>query len=206
MCYDVLKLKIIFTQGAAMTRKAGHVKTEKNVFEAFKAESKARWIYKAFAEEAEKEGNRHIAGLFRAAAASEDIQAHSLLRALQEISRVSNELWVAGLYDPKMVRDSVTENLKEAIGGWFREFSARYPQMIRQATLDGWDFARERFTYANAVERVHVELFKEALQDLAAKTPRDYYVCESCGNTTDRKPVGPCRLCGSSKSAFLKVE
>lgn len=181
------------------------VKTEEDILKAFQGESRAKWIFRACAEKAEKEGNHQIAKLFRAAAEAEDIHANSLLRALHETSRATNELWMSGTYDPKMVKDSTAENLKEAITEC-SELSGMYPQMIRDAEKDGWSYAKECFTYAGAVDQVHASLFKKTLHNLDKKGIVDYYVCESCGNTIENKPAGSCKVCGSSESTFKMVQ
>jgi len=180
-------------------------RTEENIFKTYQTESRDKWIYKAFAEKAEIEGKEHIAKLFRAASESEDIRAHTLLKALHETSKTSSDLWMAGGYDPHKVKDTTAENLKEAIEFETHEFSELYPQMIRDAEKDGWSFAKECFTYASAVDEVHASLFKRALHNLDIKRNVDYYVCESCGNTIENKPVDSCKVCGSSESAFKMV-
>ncbi len=180
------------------------VKTEEDIIKAFQNESRAKWTYRAFAEKAEKEGNELAARLFRAAAEAEDIHAHSFLRALHETARASVDLWISGMYDPKTVKDSTTENLKEAINE-SREISDLYSDMIRDAEKDGWSFARDCFSYAGAVDRVHNGLFKKALNGHGRKRGADYYVCESCGNTIDHKPRGSCKICGSRETAFKAV-
>jgi len=181
-------------------------RTEENIFKTYQTELRDKWLYNAFAEKAQSEGKEHIAKLFRAAAESEDIRAHTLLRALHETSKTSSDLWMAGGYDPKKIKDSTAANLKEAIEVETHEFSELYPQMIRDAENDGWSFAKECFTYASAVDEVHASLFKRALHNLDKKKMVDYYVCESCGNTIENKPVGSCKVCGSSESAFKMVK
>jgi rubrerythrin len=181
-------------------------RTEENIFKTYQTESRDKWIYKAFAEAAEKEGKEHIAKLFRATAESEDIRAHTLLRALHETSKTSSELWMAGGYDPKKIKNTTAENLKEAIDVETREFSELYPQMIRDAENDGWSFAKECFTYASAVDEVHAGLFKSALKTIDKRINVDYYVCEACGNTIDNRPSGSCKVCGSSESSFKMVK
>ena len=180
-------------------------KTEKNILDTYQTEARDREIYRAFAEKAESEGNHQVAHLFRAAIASEDIHAHSRLRALRETSMATCDLWKAGGYDPRMVKDSSAENLKEAIANVSSEFSKLYPPMIRDAENDGWSFARQCFTYARAVDEVHGKLFKKAGNNPDKKGSVDYYVCESCGNTIEKKPVGSCKVCGSSESTFMKI-
>ena len=181
------------------------VKTEENILNTFQIEERDKYLYRAFAEKAEAEGNHWVARLFRAVAESEDIHAHSLMRALKETSRATNDLWAAGGYDTKLVKDSTRENLKEAIDFEKHEHSDMYRQMIKDAENDGWTMARECFTYFDAVYKVHSSLFKKAMQNIDKELSVDFYVCEACGNTMDSKPAGPCKVCGSSKSAFKIV-
>jgi rubrerythrin len=181
-------------------------RTENNIINAYQTEARDCEIYRAFAEKAESEGNHQVANLFRAASVSEDILAHSLLSALRETSKATCDLWMAGGFDPRMVKDSSAENLKDAIVNVTSEFSELYPRMIRDAENDGWSFARQCFTYARAVDEVHGKLFKKAGNNPDKKGSVDYYVCESCGNTMGKKPVGSCKVCGSSESAFMNVK
>jgi rubrerythrin len=197
--------QVIFKKKEVWKMTKHTVKTEEDILKAFENESRARWTYKAFADKAEQEGNHEVAKLFRAAAASEEIHANSLLKALQEMSRATNELWVSGMYDPKMVKDSTADNLKEAINENI-ELSKLYPRMIQDAEKDGWSFARECFTYASAVDKVHESLFNNALQNLGKKKSVEYFVCESCGNTIDHKPADSCKVCGSHESAFRLIQ
>jgi rubrerythrin len=162
-------------------------KTEKNLQEAFAGESQANRKYLAFAQKAEIEGHPQVAKLFRAAAEAETVHAHAHLRALGGIG-------------------STEANLREAIGGETHEFTEMYPQMIREATSEGFDVALRSFTYANAVEKVHADLYRNALESLGKNVTVDYHVCQVCGNTIEGAPDGPCEVCGSPKSAFRKVD
>lgn len=183
----------------------GHdVKTEEDILKAVRGESRAKWIYRVFAEKAEMEGDLEAAKLFRAAAEAEEIHANSLRRALLETSMATNELWLSGMYDSGIIKESTAENLKEAISE-SNQLAEMYARMIRDAEKDGWSFAKQCFTYAGAVDRLHASLFEKVLGDLDKKVHADFYVCESCGNTLDHKPSGPCKVCGSSESAFHPV-
>jgi rubrerythrin len=183
-------------------------KTEKflNIIDAYQAGARDCEIYRAFAENAESEGNHQVANLFRAASLAENILACSLLSALRETSKEACDLWEAGGYDPGLVKESSAENLKEAIATVTSEFSKLYPRMIQDAENDGWSFAKQCFTYARAVDEIHGKLFKKAFNNLDKKGSAEYYVCESCGNTIEKKPVGSCKVCGSSESAFKNVK
>lgn len=181
------------------------VKTEENIINTFQVEERDKYLYRAYADKAEAEGNHWVAKLFRAVSESEDIHAHSLMRALRETSRATTDLWAAGGYDNKLVKNTTRENLKEAIDLEKHEFTDCYSKMIKQAENDGWDLARECFVYVDAVDQVHTGLFKKALQNIDKELSVDFYVCEACGNTIDKKPTDSCKVCGSSESAFRIV-
>jgi rubrerythrin len=162
-------------------------KSEKNLKEAFAGESQANRKYLAFAKQAEAEGHPQVARLFRAAAAAETVHAHAHLRALGAIG-------------------STEANLREAIGGETHEFTHMYPLMIAEAEQEGFAEARRSFTLANAVEKVHADLYRKALENLGRSEAVDYFVCQVCGNTVEGPPEGACAICGAGKGAFHKVE
>lgn len=161
--------------------------TEKNLQEAFAGESQANRKYLAFAKKAETEGYKQIAKLFRAAAEAETVHAINHLRALGGIK-------------------STKENLEAAIGGETYEFQKMYPQMIEDAKSEGNKKAEITFNYANAVEKIHTELYRKALENLGKNPEVDYYVCQVCGNTVEGEPPDKCPICGSLKKMFKKVE
>jgi len=162
-------------------------KTEKNLLEAFAGESQANRKYLAFAKKAETDGFPQVAKLFRAAAEAETVHAHAHLRALGGIA-------------------TTEANLREAIGGETHEFTKMYPQMIKDATNEGFDTALRSFTFANAVEKVHADLYQKALSRLGKNEAVDYFVCQVCGNTLEGPPDGPCEVCGAGKAAFRQID
>ncbi|GAB6886964.1 rubrerythrin family protein [Desulfothermus okinawensis JCM 13304] len=162
-------------------------KTLKNLMDAFAGESQANRRYLAFANKAEKEGYPQIAKLFRAAAEAETVHAHSHLRVMGGIN-------------------STKENLEEAIKGETHEFKAMYPKMIEEAKQEGNSQAIRTFEYANAVEKVHAELFEKALKNMDSQEDVDYYVCPVCGYTCENEPPERCPVCNTLKKVFKKVE
>jgi len=163
-------------------------KTEENLQEAFAGESQANRKYLAFANKADKEGFAQAAKLFRAAAAAETIHAHAHLRALKGVG-------------------ATAENLKEAIAGETHEFKNMYPQMIKDAEAEGHKAALRSFQYANAVEKIHAELYQQALDSLeAGPAEYDYYVCSVCGHTHAKEAPEKCPVCGANANAFFKSE
>lgn len=161
-------------------------RTEQNLLEAFAGESQANRKYLAFARRAEEEGLAQVAKLFRAAAEAETVHAHAHLRVLGG------------------VQDSAA-NLREAISGETHEFTSMYPEMIKQATNEGYDTALKSFSFANAVEKVHAQLYQKALDNLDKPVAVDYFVCKVCGNTIEGASKGPCEICGAGSSAFMQV-
>jgi len=162
-------------------------KTENNLKDAFAGESQANRKYLAFAAKADKEGYPQAAKLFRAAAAAETVHAHSHLNALDGVG-------------------TTADNLKEAIGGETYEFESMYPPMISEADSEGHKAALRSFTYANAVEKVHAELYQKALDSMENPQAADYYVCSVCGHTVEDEAPDTCPVCGSKAKAFSKVD
>jgi len=165
-------------------------RTEKNLAEAFSGESQANRRYLAFAKKAEQEGYRQVAKLFRAAATAETVHAHAHLAVMGGIK-------------------STKANLKAAIEGEGFEYMKMYPEFIEQAEEEGSKEAVRSFDYARRVEKVHHELYTQALQELdAGRMPegKDYYVCPVCGYTAEKEAPERCPICGTLKEKFMKVD
>jgi rubrerythrin len=168
-------------------RKKTMSKTQDNLKEAFAGESQANRKYLAFAAQAEKEGYKQVAKLFRAAAEAETVHAHAHLKALGEVK-------------------STAENLKEAVAGETHEFKSMYPPMIETAKEENNKAAERSFTYANEVEMVHASLYQKALDNLDSPEEADYYVCRVCGYTSENGAPDTCPVCGATAKAFFKVD
>jgi len=162
-------------------------KSEQNLWDAFAGESQANRKYLAFAKQAEKEGRRQVAKLFRAAAEAETIHAHTHLKTLNGIK-------------------NTTENLKAAISGETHEFESMYPAMIATAKEEGNKQAERTFTYANEVEKGHADLYQKALDNLDNLPEVDYWVCSVCGYTCEASPPEKCPVCNAVAKAFFKVD
>ena len=162
-------------------------KSEKHLQDAFAGESQANRKYLAFAKQAEKEGHPQVAKLFRAAAAAETVHAHNHLKQLGGIK-------------------TTKENLEAAIGGETFEFNEMYPQMIKDAEEEGNKGALRSFTIANAVEKVHANLYQKALDTLGSNADTDYYVCDVCGFTAESEAPDECPVCKAKKQAFKKID
>jgi rubrerythrin len=165
----------------------GTKETEQNLLQAFAGESQANRKYLAFAKQAEKEGYRQVARLFRAAAEAETVHAHAHLRVLGGIG-------------------NTVDNLKAAIEGETFEFKKMYPEMIEVAKAEGNSSALKSFSNANAVEAIHASLYRQALENMDGLEDADYYVCSVCGYTCSKEAPSTCPVCGSGAKAFSKVE
>ena len=123
--------------------------TQENLQAAFAGESQANRMYIAFAGRADAQGHPQIAKLFRAAAAAETIHALAHFRVM------------GGTKDTK-------QNLQAAIAGEGHEFNEMYPKFIREAEAEGNKGAVVSFRNANAVEKIHYDLYSSVLATLTA--------------------------------------
>lgn len=161
--------------------------TLENLATAFAGESQARNKYLAFAKKADDEGHPQVARLFRAAAHAEFIHAQNHFRAMGEIK-------------------STAENLEAAISGENYEVVTMYPPFIEEAEAEGAKRAKTSFDFAWQVEKVHEQLYREALGCL--NQPQDdfeYYVCPVCGYTHPRSAPERCPVCNTPASRFEKI-
>ncbi|OUO92747.1 rubrerythrin family protein [Cloacibacillus sp. An23] len=157
--------------------------TKDNLATAFAGESQANRKYLMFAEQAEKEGHKGAAKLFRAAAEAEQIHAFAEFRANGGVG-------------------TTAENLQAAINGETYEFTEMYPPMIKEAEAEGDKTAARVFHLANEAEKVHAQLYKEALADIDGDA--DYYLCPFCGYIHKGKTEEACPICGAKASMFKK--
>lgn len=163
-------------------------KTEQNLLDAFAGESQANRKYLAFAKQADKEGHTQAAKLFRAVAEAETVHAHAHLRTLGGIK-------------------STAENLKEAIAGETHEYKNMYPAMIEDAKEEGNKSAERSFMFANAVEKIHADLYRNALDNLDNPGDVDcYYVCSVCGYTCENEAPDTCPVCNAKSKAFMRLK
>ena len=162
-------------------------KAVEDLQEAFAGESQANRKYLAFAKKADQEGFPMAARLFRAAAAAETVHAHAHLKVLGGIK-------------------STKENIMEAIEGESHEFQKMYPKMIADAKAEGNAQAERSFEFANAVEKIHAQLYQKMLDNLDKQTMVDVYICPVCGMTVEGEPPEKCPVCGALKKFFERID
>lgn len=162
-------------------------KTVEDLKAGFAGESQANRRYLAFAKKADEEGYPQVARLFRAAAAAETVHALNHLRELGEIK-------------------TTQENLQTAIKGENYEVVSMYPEFMKNAEAEGEKKALTSFRWAWEVEKVHEELYRQALATLAEPQETfDYYVCPVCGYTHARNAPERCPVCNTPGKRFEKV-
>lgn len=162
--------------------------TQENLQVAFAGESQANRKYLAWARKAERDGLPQIAKLFRATAEAETVHA---LGHFQNMGGVGSTL----------------DNLRNAVAGETYEFHEMYPPMVEQAIAEGHR-AKTMLGWANAVEGVHADLFKQALAALesgADLSQMDVYLCPACGHLEFGVPPDACPVCGAPANKYVKV-
>ncbi|HJJ90969.1 MAG TPA: rubrerythrin family protein [Methanocorpusculum sp.] len=164
--------------------------TKKCIADAFAGESQANRKYKSFSEAAADEGYEHVAKLFRATSAAEEIHARRLLR-------------VGGYIG------TTIENLESGMAGELHETNEMYPSFIKVAEAENRQDALITFEHAMKAEAEHAALYKQALKavkeghDFEAKT---VYLCPVCGNIEVNKASERCPICGIPGVSFKIVE
>lgn len=165
-------------------------KTIDDLKAAFAGESQANRKYLAFAEQAEKDGFKQVAKLFRAAAEAETVHA---LREFKTMGGVK----------------STAENLKEAMAGEKYEYTEMYPGFIKDAQAEKNKSAEVTFQAANSVEQTHHKLYEAASKAVEAKKDlekQEIYVCPVCGETIVGNVPDKCPVCKADGSKFKKIE
>ena len=163
-------------------------KMEKNLKEAFAAESKSSVRNAAFALKADKENLPQIAGLFRAVSDAESVHARRFLLLLR--GKIG----------------STEENLKEAFENEIKANTEAYSPYIREAEEGGASGAvKKAFIQSRDVESRHMELYKKAIEGKGADSQAEYYVCQICGNISENYAPQNCPVCGAVQSRFKKV-
>ncbi len=160
-------------------------KTMKSLAEAFAGESQANRKYTAFAAQAEAQGYKQAAKLFRATAEAETIHALAELKAMGKVN-------------------DTAENLKDAIAGETHEFTSMYPEFIQYAKEEGQPQAQTIFEYAAAAEKVHAGLYQNMLDNLTKETGPDFYLCPVCGYVHEASAPDICPICSTKAAAFKK--
>ncbi len=164
--------------------------TDECIASAFSGESRVNRKYKTFSEAADDEGYTHLAKLFRATSAAEEIHARELLR-------------VGGYIG------SMASNLEAGIKAELRASTESYPAFISIAEKEDRQDATLIFTHAMKAEARHAVLYKKALEEVNAGKDFDakmVYLCPVCGNVEIDKVPEHCPVCGVPGASFKVIE
>jgi rubrerythrin len=165
-------------------------KTDENLEKAYQDECETYMRYLAFARQAQDDGFPNIARLFRGTAQGETIHA------LNQIDAVGG------------VR-STRENLELAIKEEEGDFFGMYPQFIKDAQAEDRTEAVLSLTWIQQVEKVHFELFKQALETLqnGKDIEREaYYLCTNCGFVAAGGAPASCPICKAPQRLFEGID
>ena len=158
--------------------------------EAYAGESQANRKYAAFADQAESEGFKNIARLFKAASEAEAVHAKKLLKAMGKIR-------------------TTKENIQGSISGETHEYTEMYPAFVKEAEAEKKsDFALV-FTYAMKAEEVHANLYREAMNSLNHNqdmSNRSVILCPVCGNIFLGQAPEKCPICNAVRKVFKTIE
>jgi rubrerythrin len=99
--------------------------------------------------------------------------------------------------------------LKTALKREDYEYNTMYPGFLKDAELENRVDAKVTFNYANKVEKVHAELYQEAIE--AVESGKDllstnYFVCQICGYTVKGEAPEKCPVCGAFKVRFKRIK
>lgn len=166
-------------------------KTEKNLWEAFAGESKARNMYTYFASVAKKNGYEQIAALFLKTADNEKEHAKLWFKALGELGNVE-------------------ENLIHAADGENFEWTDMYQRMAREADDEGFHELANQFRGVAAIEKHHEERYRKLLrnvetQEVFKKAGIHAWECRNCGHivfSTNAPDI--CPVC-KHPTAFFEI-
>lgn len=175
-------------------KKLKGTKTEKNLWEAVRAEATARAKYEAFASAAEKEGYVSVSEVFLKTAQNE--QAHALLWM--------NELGV--------ISPDTAKNLLDAARSERKEWSAFYEQFACEAEEEGFTDIARRMRLIAVAESAHEQAYRElaaniTLGDTFEKKTPVMWKCDNCGYVC-LSGIAPevCPACSSPQGSFAVRE
>ncbi|HPH34277.1 MAG TPA: rubrerythrin family protein [Methanoregulaceae archaeon] len=164
--------------------------TMENAMEAYAGESQANRKYAAFADQAESEGFKNIARLFKAASEAEAVHAKKLLKAMSKIK-------------------TTKENIQGSISGETHEYTEMYPAFVKEAEAEKKSDVALVFTYAMKAEEVHANLYREAMNSLNHNqdmSNRSVILCPVCGNIFLGQAPEKCPICNAVRKVFKTIE
>ena len=171
---------------------ASYPETVKRLMHAVAGEIEANAKYRAFADVAEKEGQKEIAAIFRVIAEAELQHADHEFGIAQSLSKVERPK------ADKVTVGTTKENLQAAINGETEEYTKMYPEFINIAEKEHMVDARLIFILAKLAEEVHAGVYADLLSNLGKFDKNKYakvYRCPECGNIILKNRPKYCPIC-----------
>ncbi|MBN3040740.1 MAG: rubrerythrin family protein [Candidatus Omnitrophica bacterium] len=163
--------------------------TEKNLWEAFAGESKARNKYSYFSSVAKKEGYVQIAKIFEETADNEKEHAK---REFKYLNGIGNTM----------------ANLKEAAAGENYEWTEMYPSFAKTAEEEGFTEIANTFLEIAKAEKAHETRYKKLLKNIEdgkvfKKDVPVKWKCNNCGYIHEGEEAPDvCPACAHPKAHF----
>ena len=154
--------------------------TEKNLLTSFAGESQARNRYTFFASQAKKDGYEQISAIFQETADQEKEHAKRMFKFLE-----------GGMVEiickfPAGVIGSTLENLIEAAGGEYEEWSEDYPHFADIAEKEGFPEIAKMYREISVAEKGHEERYRAFISNIEnarvfARENEVVWQCRNCG-------------------------
>jgi rubrerythrin len=182
-------------------------KTEQNLLKAFAGESQAKNRYEFAAKQAEKEGFKQIAYLFRETAMQEQMHAKRFFSFLE-----GGMVEITASY-PAGETLTTAENLKHAAEGENEEWTELYPEFAKVAEEEGFKDVANVFKMVAKAEKEHEDRYLALLKNVEAETvfvreEKVLWQCRKCGYVHEgKKAPAKCPCCLHPQSHFeIKAE
>ena len=183
-------------------------KTEQNILKTFAGESQARNRYDYFASVAQKEGLVQVAHIFTETALQEKEHAKRMFKLLSSGEAVE----ITASFPAGKIGTTI-ENLTEAAGGEYEEWSDLYPSFAKTAREEGFEEIAVIWDNISIAEKHHEERFKLLLKNIKdgvvfKKAGEVVWACLNCGYTeTATEAPKACPACAHPQAYFaLKYE
>lgn len=166
-------------------------KTEKNLWEAFAGESKARVKYEFYAKQARKDGYEQVGDFFEETSRNEKEHA---------------KIWFKHLNGGK-IPDTVT-NLLDCIAGENYEWTSMYENFAKDAKEEGFESIAVQMANIGDIERHHEDRYQKLHDNITSgtefkKAEAKVWVCAKCGHRhSANEAPGVCPVCAHPQGYF----
>ncbi len=176
--------------------------TEKNLLKSFAGESQARNRYTYFASVAKKEGYVQISNIFLETADNEKEHAERFFKFLE-----GGDLEITASYPAGKIGTTI-ENLTEAAGGEYDEWSNLYPSFAAKAREEGFNAIATVWEKVCVAEKEHEKRYRKLLKNIEEgkvfkKDQPITWKCHNCGYLHEgTEAPGMCPACAHAQAYF----